>query len=178
MLRLLAPRGADCNLRKFAVMLWSQRCATSRNAHSRNRSGSRRIGSAVTTRCGGIDATLLALPLCRWERDQLTRCRRSRCCGAARQLAGITLERGSGQPRQNQERPSGRRRSRTGGRLRVSPLTRSRATLKLHRFRLEAAANFVPPQDFHPRAPVATTTPRALRHINPPPGRRADAPGQ
>jgi hypothetical protein len=41
-------------------MLVSQRCATSRNAHSRNRSESRRIRSAVTTRYGGIDS--LALP--------------------------------------------------------------------------------------------------------------------
>jgi len=38
MLRLLAHIGADYYLRKPAVMLCVQRCATSRRARSRNRS--------------------------------------------------------------------------------------------------------------------------------------------
>jgi len=46
--------------------------------------------------------------------------------------------------RAKSERPSGRRRSRAGGRLRVSPLTRSRATLKLIWCPGRSAANFVP----------------------------------
>jgi hypothetical protein len=60
LLRLLARLGPTATCGKFAVMLVSQRCATSRNAHSRNRSESSWIRSAVTTRCGGIYT--LALP--------------------------------------------------------------------------------------------------------------------
>src|SRR5256885_2900125 len=49
MLRLLAHIGADYYLRKPAVMLCVQRCATSRRARSRNRSESC-IGLAVRNR--------------------------------------------------------------------------------------------------------------------------------
>jgi hypothetical protein len=96
--------------------------------------------SAESTLCGGIDATLaLAARSVVGSRGAGER-------SAARHFSqtGVSLERGSGQPRQTTERPSGRRRSRTGGRLRVSPLTRCRATLRLHPYRKAPAANFVP----------------------------------
>ena len=88
------PRRANYYLRKFAVMLMSQRCATSRKAHGRNRSESCWIRSAETVRCGGIDATL-ALPCAAGSVIS------SRGAGdrgaAARRLAGrISLERGFG----------------------------------------------------------------------------------
>jgi hypothetical protein len=109
--------------------------------------------------------------LCRWERDQLTRCRRSRCCGAALSWPNIARAR-IRQPRQNHERPSGRRRSRTGGRLRVSPLTRSRATLKFCRCQPWAAANFVPPPGLYLVTINPTTIRRAVRHITALPAHR------
>ena len=66
-------------------------------------------------------------------------------CSAARRSANRSIARArirTATPKS--ERPSGRRRSRTGGRLRVSPLTQCRATLNLCLHFNYPAANFVP----------------------------------
>jgi hypothetical protein len=79
---------------------------------------------------------------CREERSRLTRCRRLQCGAALSQPEYRSSADPAATPKS--ERPSGRRRSRTGGRLRVSPLTQCRATLKLLLHRNYPAANFVP----------------------------------
>ncbi len=142
MLRLLAHIGADYYLRKLAVMLCVQGCATSRRARSRNRSESC-IGLAVRNR-----------------RDVAGSMRRLFCLKpveaySAHAVSAIVVRRGPSANRRfaqsadpaatpKSERPSGRRRSRTGGRLRVSPLTRCRATLNLCSHQGRSAAKFVP----------------------------------
>ena len=126
MLRLLAHHGADCYLRKTAMKLMCQRCATSRRARSRNRSESR-----MDSQCG-IDAMWrdrCDACSCREERGRLTRCRR--LCAARRPANRGIARAGIRAATPQSERPSGRRRSRTGGRLRVSPLIQCRATLKI-----------------------------------------------
>ena len=143
LLRLLAHIGADCNCGNSRSCWCVQRCATSRERTAGTALSTRRTRSAESALCGGIDATLaLAARSVVGSRGAGER-------SAARHFSqtGVSLERGSGQPRQTTERPSGRRRSRTGGRLRVSPLTRCRATLKLTRYHGRTAANFVPPED-------------------------------
>ena len=97
--------------------------------------------SAESTQCGGIDATL-ALPLAATSEVGFG--------GAgdhnAARLVNQPENRSSADRscHAKSERPSGRRRSRAGGRLRVSPLVRSRATLKLKPRLKSSAANFVP----------------------------------
>jgi hypothetical protein len=133
-------------------------------ARSRNRSEYQTDSQCGIELCGGIDATLaLAARSVVGSRGAGER-------SAARHFSqtGVSLERGSGQPRQTTERPSGRRRSRTGGRLRVSPLTRCRATLKLYPYRKAPAANFVPNPARSLSVPLDNTE-RALRHVSPAP---------
>ena len=95
--------------------------------------------SAESTLCGGIDATRALAA------RSVVGSRGAGDCIAARRSANRSIARArirAATP--PSERPSGRRRSRTGGRLRVSPLTQCRATLKLLLHCKDPAANFVP----------------------------------
>ena len=95
--------------------------------------------SAESTLCGGIDATRALAA------RSVVGSRGAGDGSAARRSANRSIARArirAATPKA--ERPSGRRRSRTGGRLRVSPLTQCRATLKLLPHCNQPAANFVP----------------------------------
>jgi len=170
MLRLLAHIGADYNLRKLAVMLCVQGCATSRRARSRNRSESC-IGLAVRNRrdvAGSMRRLFCLKPVEAYSAHAVSAIVVRRGPSANRRFA----QRADPAATPKSERPSGRRRSRTGGRLRVSPLTRWRATLKLPLSHIPPAAKFVPYADRRV-APGPRRASSAFHHVSDPQARRA-----
>ena len=142
--------GADCNLRKNR----DQACVPTLRDIAQKRAVGTALNpvwtlSAESTLYGGIDATRALAA------RSVVGSRGAGDCSAARRSANRSIARArirAATP--TAERPSGRRRSRTGGRLRVSPLTQCRATLKLLLHCNYPAANFVPNPDSPKSAPL------------------------